>query len=194
MIVLWVDLSFTPINSVFRQALHEGFPAQLVQAAQNLMLNSWAPSTLQTQNSHMNAWYRFCNHYSVDPHTIPEYKLAMFIAHEFSVRGMTAQTIDKRLTTIKTKFQSWFPNSGVADAFRDYYVLKRLIRGGFRLQGGIKVERRLPVTYEILLTFYKSFPRVLTFELLTAKAMLSVALFGMLRASEYIAKWGIFSF
>ena len=140
----------------------------------------------------MNAWYRFCALYHVDPFTIPEYKLAMFIAHEFSVRGMKAQTVDKRLSTIKTKFQSWFPNSGVADAFKDYYVLKRLVRGGFRLQGGIKVERRLPVTYDILVVFYNSLPPVLTFELLTAKAMLSVALFGMLRSSEYIAKWVTF--
>ena len=75
----------------------------------------------------------------------------MYIAHEFTVRKLAIQT---RLSSLKSVFQAWFPKSRLTESFQEYYTLKRLIRGGKRIQGGIPVDRRLPLTYDILSQFY----------------------------------------
>ena len=185
--------SWLLLNPIFRQAQSAGFPSPLIELCQSLLLHSLAINTQKSYWSNWNSWLNFCQLYKQDPLVISEPILAMYIAHEFSIRHMAVSTIEKRLSAIKSIFNSTFSSSQTLLSYEKYYTMKRILKGALRIQGGPSIDHRLPVTIDHLARFFRildvRFPSP-TLEILTTRAMFSVALFGLLRSSEYIAKWG----
>ena len=76
-------------------------------------------------------------------------ELILFVSHE-SKRGLLVQTIEKRLSAIKSIITA---ARGPVD-WDDFLTVKSIISNK-RLQGGTKPDRRLPITCQHLLVYFQ---------------------------------------
>lgn len=144
-----------------------------------LLWNGIAVGSHKTYDTGMRMYTRCMRSYHIPPIPANQFKLSIFCSWRVFVRPVMWSTLRSNLTAIR----SFHVDVGERLVFFDMPGLQRTMRGVKRFLG-ISTDNRLAITPDILSRMLVCFDRTTVAGALY-RAAFSVALFGLLRCSEF---------